>query len=199
VADWGNNAIRDKGIGEAGAERLAGVLAQCPALVHLNLGYVTMTGAVSTVAGRGEQGFADGALAAPCFNAPNDMVVDGLCGMVVADTNKHVLRKFVGGQVTTLAGTSDCFGTADGAGTVARFNQPRELALDELRRLLVAELGRKDTLRAAEACLVRLLWMVWVQELEVGGNRWRRVRKTRRRRCSSWQCLHVRWRTTARY
>jgi hypothetical protein len=49
VADWGKNAIRDKGIGEGGAERLAGVLAQCPALPHLNLGYVTMAGAVSTV------------------------------------------------------------------------------------------------------------------------------------------------------
>jgi hypothetical protein len=49
VADWGKNAIRDKGIGEGGTERLAGVLDQCPALAHLNLGYVTMAGAVSTV------------------------------------------------------------------------------------------------------------------------------------------------------
>ncbi len=148
VADWGKNAIRDKGIGEGGAERLAGVLAQCPALPHLNLGYVTMAGAVSTVAGRGEQGFADGALAAACFNAPNHIVVDGQGGMVVADTNKHVLRKFVGGQVTTLAGTSHCFATPDAAATVARFNQPRQLALDELRRLLIAQLGRKATSRA---------------------------------------------------
>jgi hypothetical protein len=112
--------------------------------------------------------------------------------MVVADTNKDVLRKSVGGQVTTLAGSSDCFATADGAGTVARFNQPGELALDELRRLLVAELGRKATLWAAEAWLVRPLWMVWVRELEVGGNRWRRARKTRRRRCSPCHSQHLR-------
>ncbi len=47
---------------------------------------VTMAGAVSTVAGNGEEGFADGAGAAARFNTPNDLVVDGEGVIVVADT-----------------------------------------------------------------------------------------------------------------
>jgi sugar lactone lactonase YvrE len=96
VADWGNHAIRR----------------------------VTMAGAVSTVAGNGEKGFADGAVAAARFNGASDLVVDGEGVIVVADFHNHRLRKIVGGQVTTLAGSSEP-GTADGAGAVARFNQPR--------------------------------------------------------------------------
>jgi hypothetical protein len=69
----------------------------------------------------------------------------------------------VGGQVTTLAGSSEA-GTADGAGAVARFNEPDRLALDERGRLLVAESGRKDTLRMVEASLAPPLWMGLVEE-----------------------------------
>ena len=60
--------------------------------------------------------------------------------------------------MTTLAG---CFeaGTADGAGADARFKQPFELALDERGRLLVAELGRADTLRVVDASLAPPAWM----------------------------------------
>jgi hypothetical protein len=48
-----------------------------------------------------------------------------------------VLR-IVGGKATKLAGSSEP-GTADGAGTVARFNQSFLLALGERGRLLVVE------------------------------------------------------------
>jgi sugar lactone lactonase YvrE len=156
VADSGNNAIRR----------------------------VTMAGAVSTVAGNGEEGFADGAGAAARFNRPTDVVVDGEGVIVVADFHNHRLRKIVGGQVTTLAGSSEP-GTADGAGAVARFNEPDRLALDERGRLLVAESGRKDTLREEGRWRRRCGWA-----------QWRRPRKTRRRRCPPrhWLSL-LRWRT----
>jgi hypothetical protein len=121
-----------------------------------------MAGAVSTVAVNGEEGFADGAAAAARFNGPNALVVDGEGVIVVADTGNHQLRKIVGGQVTTLAGSSEP-GTADGAGAVARFNKPYRLVLDERGRLLVAELagsgGRTDTLRVVDASLAPPLWM----------------------------------------
>jgi DNA-binding beta-propeller fold protein YncE len=139
VADFGNNAIRR----------------------------VTMAGEVSTVAGNSAKGFADGAAAAACFNGPCDIVVDGEGVIVVADSNNHRLRKIVGEQVTTLAGSSEP-GTADGAGAVARFNQPNRLALDERGRLLVLEhaggRGRFDTLRVVEASLAPPLWMGPVEE-----------------------------------
>ena len=135
VADYGNNAIRR----------------------------VTMAGAVSTVAGNGEEGVADGMGSAARFNEPCDLVVDGEGVIVVADSGNHRLRKIVGGQVTTLAGSCKP-GKADGSGAVARFNEPYALALDERGRLLVTELGRKDTLRVVEASLAPPLWMGPVEE-----------------------------------
>jgi hypothetical protein len=122
-----------------------------------------MAGAVSTVAGNGEAGFADGAGAAARFNRPNYIVVDGEGVIVVADTQNHRLRKIVGGHVTTLAGSSKR-GTADGAGAVVRFNKPYRLALDERGRLVVAEFCWEDTLRVAEASLATPVWMGPVEE-----------------------------------
>ena len=74
---------------------------------------VTMAGAVSTVAGNGEKGYADGEGATARFNQPSDVVVDGHGTIVVADRDNHLLRKIVGRQVTTLAGGSEA-GAADG-------------------------------------------------------------------------------------
>ncbi len=97
-----------------------------------------MDGAVSTVAGNGEAGYADGEGAAARFNSPQDVVVDKVGKIVVTDFNNGRLRKIVGRQVTTLAGGSEA-GTADGAGAGARFQEPFALALDERGCLLVAE------------------------------------------------------------
>ena len=139
VTDWVNNSIR----------------------------HVTMTGAVSIVTGNGEEGFTDGESAAAHFNGTQDLVVDGEDVIVVTDCDNHRLRKIVGGQVTTLTGSSEP-DTADGAGVVARFNESSGLTLDERGRLLVAESaggeGRKDTLRVVEASLVPMMWMDPVEE-----------------------------------
>jgi len=82
-----------------------------------------MAGAVSTVVGNGGPGFANGSGAAARFCYPNDFVVDGMGTIVVADMGNHRLRKIVGDQVTTLAGSSEA-GTADGTGAGARFDGP---------------------------------------------------------------------------
>ena len=79
---------------------------------------VTMAGAVSTVAGNGEEGFAKGACGAARFNGPVDVAVDSKGTIVVADHENHRVRKIEGGQVTTLAGSSEA-GTADGIGARA--------------------------------------------------------------------------------
>ena len=136
VADRGNNAVRR----------------------------VTMEGAVSTVAGNGEAGYADGEGAAARFNDPTDVVVDKEGSILVADRKNNMLRKIVGRQVTTLAGGSEA-GTADGAGAGARFNEPYALALDQRGRLLVAEAERADTLRVVEASLAPPAWMEAVAEV----------------------------------
>jgi hypothetical protein len=113
---------------------------------------VTMEGAVSTVAGKGEAGYADGDGAAARFHHPIDVVVDKEGTIVMTDYNNGRLRKIVGRQVTSLAGGSEA-GTADGAGAGARFKKPWRLALDERGRLLVVECGRADTLRVVDASL----------------------------------------------
>ena len=119
---------------------------------------VTMEGDVSTVAGNGEAGYAEGEGTAARFSSPADVVVDKEGTIVVADRDNGRLRKIVGRQVTTLAGGSEA-GTADGAGAGARFKEPIVLALDERGRLLVAERGRADTLRVVDASLAPPAWM----------------------------------------
>ncbi len=61
----------------------------------------------TTVAGNGVRDFADGAGPAARFNGPFGIVVDGEGTIVGADASNHRLRKIVGGQVTTLAGSSE--------------------------------------------------------------------------------------------
>ena len=100
---------------------------------------VTMAGAVSTVAGNGEAGFADGARAAARFNNPTDVVVGGNGIIAVAGRDNNRLRKIEEDQVTTLAGSTEA-GRADGVGAGARFNGPCSWALDERGRLLVIEI-----------------------------------------------------------
>jgi len=124
---------------------------------------VTMAGAVSTVVGNGEPGFADGSGAAARFSNPADIVVDGKGTIVVADQGNNRLRKIVGDQVTTLAGSSEA-GRADGTGAGACFDCPVVVALDERGRLLVIEMNRIDTLRVVEASLAPPLWMGPVEE-----------------------------------
>ena len=72
------------------------------------------------------------------------------------------LRKIVGGQVTTLAGSSE-YGRDDGSGAVVRIDWPDTLALDERGRLLVGS-SHVDTLRVVEASLAPPLWMGPVEE-----------------------------------
>jgi len=184
VSDYDNNCIRVVtpegavrtlvGNGQAGFADGQGAHARfrCPAGLALDaegnvlvadrvnsaIRLVTMAGAVSTVAGNGEPGLADGAGAAARFNAPSGIVVDGKGTIIVADLHNHRLRKIVGGQVTTLAGSSDP-GMSDGAGARARFTCPVMLAIDESGRVLVIERGRKDTVRVVEASLAPPLWM----------------------------------------
>jgi hypothetical protein len=119
---------------------------------------VTMAGTVSTVAGNGQQGYADGEGAAAHFNRPSAVVVDKEGTIVVADTFNDRLRRMTGRHVTTLAGGSEA-STSDGAGAGARFKSPLRLALDERGCLLVSELRRVNTLRVVEASLAPPPWM----------------------------------------
>ena len=101
--------------------------------------------AVSTLAGTGSAGSANGTGTAASFNVsnPSAVAVDAAGNLYVADTGNHVIRKITSaGVVTTYAGTAGASGSADGAGTsVARFNFPRGISIDGTGVLYVANTG----------------------------------------------------------
>ena len=90
------------------------------------------TGVVTTLAGSGSNGSADGIGSAASFSFPGYIALDGSGNLYVSDLRNHKIRKveIATGQVTTIAG-SGTSGYADGAAASARFKFPRGLALDE--------------------------------------------------------------------
>ncbi len=102
---------------------------------------VTPSGVVTTLAGgAGKAGRSDGAGGAARFNNPTGVAVDTLDHVYVADTGNQVIRKVIpGGEVTTLAGCAGMKGSADGAGSQARFNGPSALAVDVTGNLIVTD------------------------------------------------------------
>jgi sugar lactone lactonase YvrE len=96
-------------------------------------------GTVSTFAGTGRRGSADGLGTAASFNAPAGVAVDGSGSIYVADTNNNLVRKVsVSGYVTTLAG-SGVSGSSDGVGTAASFARPAAVAADSAGSVYVAD------------------------------------------------------------
>ena len=97
---------------------------------HLIRKIVISTGAVTTLAGTGSSGSADGTGTSASFSSPLGITTDGT-NLYVVDFHKHVIRKIVisTGAVTTLAGTGST-GSADGTGTSASFYNPYGITTD---------------------------------------------------------------------
>ncbi len=96
---------------------------------------------VTTLAGApGQSGSVDGIGTAARFTSPHDVALDSAGNIYVADLGNHTIRKVTPeGNVTTLAGTPGQSGSADGIGTVARFNFLLGLALDGDGNIYVAD------------------------------------------------------------
>jgi len=92
---------------------------------------VTPTGVVTTFCGSaGASGTSDGTCSSARFNYPSGIAIDANGSLFVADQVNHTIRKITAaGTVTTLAGGAGLFGSADGTGTAARFDNPHSVAV----------------------------------------------------------------------
>ncbi|MEI6714269.1 MAG: HYR domain-containing protein [Verrucomicrobiota bacterium] len=100
---------------------------------------ITSSGMVSTLAGSGSSGSADGTGAGASFKYPQGVCVDGSGNVYVADTRNYKIRKITSaGVVTTLAG-SGSYGSADGTGTAASFDSPQGVCVDGSGNVYVAD------------------------------------------------------------
>ena len=94
---------------------------------------------VSTLAGSGVLGFADGTGTAARFNGPSAIAADATGNLYVTDMGNHRIRKVViaTGEVTTLAGSS--LGFSEGTGTSAKFFYPTGIVIGNSGELFVSD------------------------------------------------------------
>ena len=120
---------------------------------------ITPAGVVTTLAGTAlASGYVDATGSAARFNTPWGITVDGAGTLYVGDSENHVIRKVSPtGTVTTLAGLAGVVGAQDGAGTAARFNQPRGLSVDSAGNVFVADQGNNLLRRITPAGVVSTL------------------------------------------
>jgi len=105
---------------------------------------VIATAAVTTFAGDpGWAGRADGTGTVARFYAPAGLTSDGAGNLFVADSGSSTIRKIAIATeiVTTLAGSPENPGSADGTGAAALFDHPLGVALDGAGNLFVADTG----------------------------------------------------------
>jgi sugar lactone lactonase YvrE len=94
---------------------------------------------VTTLAGSGATGYADGTGTAAVFNNPYDLTLDSSSNIYFVDFNNQRIRRVTPqGVVTTLAGDGQT-GFLDGTGTQARLNFPHGLTVDGMHNVYFVE------------------------------------------------------------
>ncbi len=125
---------------------------------------VTAAGVVTTLAGSGSGGKADGTGTAASFKFPSGIAADSAGNVYLADTDNQVIRKITSaGVVTTIGGTGSP-GSADGSGTAASFYNPKDVAVDASGNLYIVDRNnhtiRKGTLQSTTVTAVPVCTLV---------------------------------------
>lgn len=108
---------------------------------------ITPEGVVTTVAGDGTAGYADGPATQARFNGPLGIAVNADGTLYVADTYNDRIRKIsTDGQVTTVAGAGQP-GYADGAAATSLFDTPCGVVVASDGSVIVADTGNRQLRR----------------------------------------------------
>jgi len=100
---------------------------------------ITSAGIVSTYAGTGVAGYADGVATSAQFKAPSDLCIDNAGNVYVSDFENQRIRKIdITGNVTTIAGNGN-IGFVDGNNADAEFDYPRGIVMDSEGNLFISD------------------------------------------------------------
>lgn len=100
---------------------------------------ITPSGQVTTFAGSGNAGNANGVGKQASFNSPFGIALDGTGNVYVADAGNNLIRKITpAGVVSTFAG-SGTKGAANAVGVAASFNTPSGIAIDAFGNVYVSD------------------------------------------------------------
>jgi sugar lactone lactonase YvrE len=117
--------------------------------VNYRIRKVTPAGVVTTLAGSGTLGSADGTGTAAQFAYPLGIAIDPAGTVYVSEGTNHTIRRISmpAAVVTLLAGAPAKSGSSDGAGSAARFVQPGGITADSAGNLFVAD-SNNNTIRS---------------------------------------------------
>ncbi|TCD00198.1 T9SS type B sorting domain-containing protein [Pedobacter psychroterrae] len=111
---------------------------------------ITPQGIVSTEAGSGNPGKANGLGAAASFNTPTGLSLDQNGNLIIADYSNNLIRKMTpGGLVSTLAGTS-APGFSDGPAMTSVLWNPSHMVKDYAGNIIFSD-SRNDRIRMISA------------------------------------------------
>ncbi len=113
-----------------------------------NIRKITPSADVTTLAGTGSNGYADGTGTTAIFNTPAGMAANALGNIFVCDAGNYRIRQISPeNEVTTLAGSGNAL-LFDGAGALASFVGPFSVLIDAVGNLVVTDVNsiRKVTL-----------------------------------------------------
>jgi sugar lactone lactonase YvrE len=115
---------------------------------------IATDGTVTTLAGSGSIGSADGSGQAASFNYPTGIATDARGNVYVADSGNFKVRIVSPtGAVSSLAG-SGSIGSVDATGSLASFSNLGGLALDAAGNVYVADAGNNKIRRITQSGLV---------------------------------------------
>jgi DNA-binding beta-propeller fold protein YncE len=117
---------------------------------HGTIRKITPEGVVTTVT--------DGAGSAVKFSGPHGVAIDSSGNLFVAARLSNTIGKITpAGEVTILAGLSGIFGSVDGTGSAARFNEPEGVVVDSSGNVYVADSGNHTIRKITPAGVVTTL------------------------------------------